>query len=77
MRNCRWKSVSACCDSLVPCLMTRNDAKLCLSTWVTLCPNMAERCRHKKCHLFYLVRLCPFGAPSSRAYAQYRLVVFL
>ena len=34
--------------SLVPCVKTENDVKLCLSTLVTLCPNMAERCRHKK-----------------------------
>ena len=26
-------------DSLVPCLKTENDVKLCISTWVTLCPN--------------------------------------
>ena len=42
-------------DSLVPCLKTENDVKLCLSTWVTLCPNMAERCRHKKCHLCFIL----------------------
>ena len=29
--------------SLDPCLKTENDIKLCLSTWVTLCPNMAEK----------------------------------
>ena len=34
--------------NLVPYVKTENDVKLCLSTWVTLCPNMAERCRHKK-----------------------------
>ena len=49
-RNQRWKNVSACCgrfwqpDSL---RKTKNDVTLCLSTWVTLCPNMAERCRHQ------------------------------
>ena len=56
-------------DSLVSCLKTENDINLCFSTWVTLCPNMAERYRP----LFYLVCLRPFGAPSGRAYAQYRL----
>ena len=61
-------------DSLIPCLKTENDVKPRLSTWVTLCPNMAERCRHKKVPpLFYLVCLRPFGAPSGRAYVQYRL----
>ena len=42
-------------DSLVPCLKTENDVKLCLRTWVTLCPNMVERCRHKKCHLCFIL----------------------
>ena len=42
-------------DSLVPCFKTENDIKFCLSTWVTLCPNMAERCRHKKCHLCFIL----------------------
>ena len=40
---------------LVPCIKTENDVKLCLSTWVTLCPNMAERCRHKKCHFCFIL----------------------
>ena len=47
----KWKSVSACCGkfgSLVSCLKTENEVKSCLSAWVTLCPNMAERCRQKK-----------------------------
>ena len=44
-----------CFDSLVPCLKNENDVKLCLSTVVTLCPNMAERCRHKKCHLSFIL----------------------
>ena len=39
--------------SLVPCVKTENDVKLCLSTWVTLCPNMAVRCRDKKFHLYF------------------------
>ena len=61
-------------DSLDPCLKTENYVKFCLTTCVSLCPNMAERCRHKKVPpLFYLVCLRPFGAPSGRAYAQYRL----
>ena len=42
-------------DSLVPCLNTENDIELCLSTWVTLCPNMAERCGHKKWHLCFIL----------------------
>ena len=37
------------------CIKTENDIKLCLSTWVTLCPYMAERCRHKKCHLRFIL----------------------
>ena len=57
-------------DSLDPCLKTENDVKFCLSTWVTLCPNMAEK---KAPPLFYLVRLRPFGTPSGRACAQCRL----
>ena len=56
-------------DILGPCLKTENDVKLCLRTWVTLCPNMTV----KEPPLFYLVCLRPFGAPSGRAYAQYRL----
>ena len=40
---------------LVPSVKTENDVKLCLSTWVTLCPNMAERCRHKKSHLYFIL----------------------
>ena len=67
MRNCRWKSVSACSGRFwQPCSLFKNenDHKLCLSSWVALCPNMAARCRHKKVPpQFYLVRLCPFGAP--------------
>ena len=35
----------------------QNDVKLCLSTWFTLWPNMAERCRHKKCHLCFVYAL--------------------
>ena len=58
----------------VLCVKTENDVKHCLSTWVTLCPNMAERCRHKKNPpLFYLVCLRSFGALSGWAYPQYRL----
>ena len=30
--------------SLVLCVKTENDVILCLSTWITLYPNMAERC---------------------------------
>ena len=60
--------------SLVPCVKTEDDVKLCLSTWVTLCPNMAERCGHKKIPpLFYLVCLRSLGALSGWAYPQYRL----
>ena len=78
MRNYRWKVcllVVEDFDSLVPCLKTENDVKLCLSTWVTLCPNTAERCRHKKCHLCFIffVYALVRGAPSGRVYAQYRL----
>ena len=40
---------------LVPCVKTESDVKLCLSTWVTLCPNMAERCRHKNVHLYFIL----------------------
>ena len=47
-------------DSLVPCLKTENDVKLCLSTWVTLCLNMAERCWHKKCHLCFILFVYAF-----------------
>ena len=42
-------------DSLVPCLKPENDVKLCLRTWVTLCPNMVERCRHKNCHICFIL----------------------
>ena len=42
-------------DNLVPCLKTENDVKLCLSTCVTLCPNMTEMCGHKKCHLCFIL----------------------
>ena len=38
--------MSACCGRFRQpgfLLKTENDFKLCLSTWVTLCPNMAER----------------------------------
>ena len=41
--------------SLVPYVKSENDVKLCLSTWVTLCPNMAERCRHTKFHLYFIL----------------------
>ena len=41
--------------SLVPYVKTENDIKLCLSTWVTLCPNMAERCRHTKFRLYSIL----------------------
>ena len=41
-------------DSLVPCLKIENDVKLCLRTWGTLCLKIAERCRHKKCHLCFI-----------------------
>ena len=59
--------------NLVPCLKTENDVILCLSTWVTLCPNMAEKCRHKSPSLFYLVCLRSFGALSGWVYPQYTL----
>ena len=58
MRNCHWKSLSACCESFWQpgsLLKAKNDVKLCLSTWVTLFPNMAERCRHKKCRLCFIL----------------------
>ena len=42
-------------DSLVSCLKTENDVKHRLGTWVTLFPNKAERCRHKKCHLCFIL----------------------
>ena len=41
--------------SLLPCLKIENDVKLCFSTWVKFCLNMAERCRHKKCHLCFIL----------------------
>ena len=40
--------------SLFPCLKTENDVKLCRKC-VTLCPNMAERCRHKKFHHYFIL----------------------
>ena len=39
---------------LVPCVKTENDVKLC-RIWVTLCPNMAERCRLTKFHLYFIL----------------------
>ena len=61
-------------DSLVPCLKTEKDVKLCISTWATLCPNMDERCGHKKNPpLFYFVYLRLIGALSGWAYPKYRL----
>ena len=45
--------------SLVLCVKTENDVKLCLSTWVTLYPNMAERCRHKKFYLYFILFVYP------------------
>ena len=60
-------------DSLVPCLKLKMTSSF-VSAWVTLCPNMTERCRHKKCHLgFILFVYALFGAPSGRAYAQYSM----
>ena len=47
--------VCLCFGSLVPYVKAENDVKLCLSTWVTLCPNMAERCRHTKFHLYFIL----------------------
>ena len=41
--------------SQVPCVKTENDVILYLSTWVTVCQNMAERCRHKKIHLYFIL----------------------
>ena len=61
---------------LVPFVKAENDVKLCLSIWVTLCPNMAERCRQldiKNTPLFYLVCLRSFGALSGLLYPQCRL----
>ena len=58
MRNCLGKVcllVVEDFDSLTPCLKTENDVKLCLSTWVTLCLNMVESCRHKKCGLCFIL----------------------
>ena len=50
IENLRENAVGKVCllvvedfDSQVPCLKTENDVKLCLSTWLTLCPNMDER----------------------------------
>ena len=54
-------------DILVPGLRAKNDVKLCLNTSVTLCPNMDERCRHKKYPpLFSLVGLRHFGASFGK-----------
>ena len=59
-------------DSLVPCLKTENDVKICLSTWVTLCPIGIKGVDIKN-PLFYLVYLRLFGALPDRTYPQYRL----
>ena len=60
-------------DSLVPCLKIENDVKLCLSTWVTLCLNWLKGMDIKSATSVSSCCLRHFGAPSGRAYAQYRL----
>ena len=62
---------------LVACVNTENDAILCLSTWVTLCPNISECVHIKIPPVFYRVCLRSFGALSGWHIPNINCVMFM